>query len=84
MPTLAEFNRLSRPAQLLTTWEHGYYLAARADAKTGLVKLYQVGALFVEIHFRNSSDFDMLRAFQDPAYLQPYLDQVDLTALLGH
>ena len=83
MSALEAFSRLSRPAQLLYTWEHGYYLAARPAAGPGLVKLYQVGALFVEIHFSTPSEFDILRAFHDPIHLQPYLDQVDLAALLG-
>ncbi|SFP95221.1 hypothetical protein [Hymenobacter arizonensis] len=82
MPFLEDFNQLPPAAQLLYIWEHGYYLAARPAEGTGLVKLYQTGALFVEIHFKNPSDFEILRAFHDPVHLQPYLDQIDLNGLL--
>ncbi|MFD1872653.1 hypothetical protein [Hymenobacter bucti] len=78
---LAAFNQLLPAAQLTRVWEQGYYLAARPATGDGLVRLYQVETFFVEIHFYTSADFEILRAFHDPAYLQPYLDQIDLTAL---
>lgn len=80
---LAAFNQLPPPAQLTYVWEQGYCLAARPAGAAGLVRVYQVGAFFVEIHFPTPSDFEVLRAFHDPSYLQPYLDQIDLAALLG-
>ena len=79
---LAAFNQLPPAAQLTCVWEQGYYLAARPAGATGLVRIYQVGAFFVEIHFLTPSDFEILRAFHDPIHLQPYLDQIDLDALL--
>ncbi len=80
---LAAFNQLPPPAQLTYVWEQGYYLAARPVGAAGVVRVYQVGAFFVEIHFHTPSDFEILRAFHDPVYLQPYLDQVDLAGLLS-
>ncbi|WP_210521698.1 hypothetical protein [Hymenobacter terricola] len=80
---LAAFNELPPSAQLTYVWEQGYYLAARPAGAVGLVRVYQVGAFFVEIHFPNPSDFEILRAFHDPVYLQPYLDQIDLAGLLS-
>lgn len=82
MRPLEAFNQLPPAAQLTCVWEHGYYLAERADEALGLVKIYQVGAFFVEIRFSAPSEFEILRAFRDPAYLQPYLDQIDLKTLL--
>lgn len=82
MHTLEEFNQLTHAAQLLYTWEHCYYLAARGSQEPGLVKLYQVGELFVEIYFQSPSEFEVVRAFRDPAFLQPYLDQLNLDELL--
>ena len=79
---LAAFNRLPPAAQLTCVWEQGYCLAARPVDASGLVRVYQVGPFFVEIHFRTPADFEILRAFHDPIYLQPYLDQIDLDALL--
>ncbi|TDN38883.1 hypothetical protein E4631_21555 [Hymenobacter sp. UV11] len=81
--TLTAFNQLPPPAQLTCVWEQGYYLAARPDGAAGLVRIYQVGAFFVEIHFPASSDFVVLRAFRDPMHLQPYLDQIDIQSSLG-
>lgn len=80
---LAAFNQLPVPAQLTCVWEQGYCLAARPAGSAGLVRVYQVGAFFVEIHFPTPSDFEILRAFHDPIYLQPYLDQIDLAGLLS-
>lgn len=81
--TLAAFNQLPPPAQLTCVWEQGYYLAARPDGAAGLVRIYQVDAFFVEIHFPTPSDFEILRAFHESVYLQPYLDQIDLAGLLS-
>ena len=80
---LAAFNQLPPAAQLTCVWEQGYCLAARPMGATGLVRIYQVGVFFVEIHFRTPSDFEILQAFYDPIHLQPYLDQIDLDALLS-
>ena len=80
---LAAFNQLSAPAQLTYVWEQGYYLAARPAGAAGLVRVYQVDAFFVEIYFPTPSDFEILRAFREPIYLQPYLDQIDLAGLLS-
>ena len=82
MHPLEAFNRLPPAAQLLYTWEHGYYLAARPGEAPGLIKLYQVRELFVEIYFRNPSEFEVIRAFRDPGLLLPYLDQLNLDDLL--
>lgn len=80
---LAAFNQLPPPAQLTYVWEQGYYLAARPAGAAGLVRVYQVGAFFVEIYFPTPSDFEILRAFHDPVYLRPYFDQIDLAGLLS-
>ena len=80
---LAAFNQLPPPAQLTYVWEQGYCLAARPAGAAGLVRVYQVGFFFVEIHFSTPSEFEILRAFHDPVYLQPYLDQIDLAGLLS-
>lgn len=83
MRTLDEFNQLRPAAQLTYVWEQGYCLAARLDEAAGLVRIYQVGIFFVEIRFSTPADFEVLRAFQNPLYLQPYLDQIDLKALFS-
>jgi len=80
---LAAFNQLPPPAQLTFVWEQGYYLAARPAGAAGVVRMYQVGAFFVEIYFPTPSDFEILRAFHESVYLQPYLDQIDLAGLLS-
>ena len=80
---LAAFNQLPAPAQLTCVWEQGYYLAARPAGAAGVVRVYQMDVFFVEIYFPTPSDFEILRAFHDPIYLQPYLDQIDLAALLS-
>ena len=80
---LAAFNQLPPPAQLTCVWEQGYYLAARPAGAAGVVRVYQMDVFFVEIYFPTPSDFEILRAFHDPIYLQPYLDQIDLAALLS-
>ncbi len=81
MVTLDKFNQLRPAAQLTHVWEQGYYLAERLDEAAGLVRMYQVNAFFVEIHFPTPTDFEILRAFHGPIHLQPYLDQIDLNAL---
>lgn len=83
MHTIEEFNQLTHAAQFLYIWEHCYYLAERKDEEPGLVKLYQVGELFVEIHFRSPSEFEVVRAFRDPVFLLPYLDQLNLDDLFN-
>ena len=80
---LAAFNQLPTPAQLTYVWEQGYYLAARPTGTAGVVRVYQVGIFFVEVYFPTPADFEILRAFHDPIYLQPYLDQIDLDGLLS-
>lgn len=80
---LAAFNRLPPSAQLTRVWEQGYYLAARPGEAAGVVRVYQVSVFFVEIYFPTPADFEILRAFHDPIYLQPYLDQIDLASLLS-
>ncbi|SDY58491.1 hypothetical protein [Hymenobacter psychrophilus] len=83
MRALAAFNRLPPPAQLTYVWEQGYYLAARPMGAAGLVRVYEVDVFFVEINFATPSDFEILRAFHESVYLQPYLDQIDLAGLLS-
>ena len=80
---LTAFNQLPPPAQFTFVWEQGYYLAARPGGASGLVRVYQVDAFFVEIYFPTPSDFEILRAFRGPIYLQPYPDQIDLAGLLS-
>ena len=81
MVTIDKFNQLRPAAKLTCVWEQGYYLAERLDEAAGLVRMYQVNAFFVEIHFPTPTDFEILRAFHGPIHLQPYLDQIDLNAL---
>ncbi len=82
MLTLDQFSQLSPEAQLTYLWENCLYLACREEEESGVMKLYQVGSFFVEIRFRNLNEFEVIQAFQKPALLLPYVDQLDLAALL--
>jgi hypothetical protein len=81
MRTLEEFKRMPQAAQFMYVWENCYFLAERRENEATLIKLYQVGEFFVEIRFRLTLEFEIVRAFHDSVYLQPYLDQIDLPAL---
>lgn len=81
MLTLEQFSQLSPGEQLTYIWENCLCLAYREE-ESSLVKLYQVGCFFVEIRFRNMNEFYLVQAFQEPGRLLPYVDQLDLAALL--
>ncbi|MBC7923894.1 MAG: hypothetical protein H7Z75_22700 [Ferruginibacter sp.] len=82
MRTLEEFDRLLPEAKLTCVWENGYHLASRLDNESVMVKMYQVGGFFVEIGFRSLNEFEIIHSFRDPVFLLPYVDQIDLNALL--
>ena len=82
MRTLEEFNRLPPEARLTCIWEDGYHLASRLDQESVMVKMYQVGDFFVEIRFPGPDKFEVIHSFRHSVFLLPYVDQIDLNALL--
>jgi len=82
MISLDEFRRLSISIRADIVQERGKFIASRTG-NTFQVDLYRVDGFYVEIW--NNTIHGMLMnidGFDDEAFLKPYLDDLDLNAML--
>lgn len=78
---LAEFNLLDEIGQAEALLNHGVLIAERLY-KDFTIFLYQVNEFYVEVYYHNR--FTMIqgfRGFASTTALEPYLEEIDITAL---
>jgi hypothetical protein len=82
--TLDQFTILPETKQAETLLERGIFLADRLY-KNFSIFLYQLDNFYVEVY--HNLRFDVMqgmRCFQDEDALEPYLDSIDISCLVGH
>jgi hypothetical protein len=81
--TLDQFTLLPEPKQAETLLERGIFLADRLYKNFSII-LYQLDNFYVEVY--HNLRFDIMqgmRCFEDEEALQPYLDSIDISCLVG-
>lgn len=79
---LYEFKRLVPVIQEYIIHERGIELAKRKGRNRHMV-LYFVDSFYVEVSYLPSThNITMIRSFKTDTFLQPYLEQIDITCLL--
>ena len=79
---VAEFASLDMVARSNAICKKGVYLCGRHIPHYGLF-LYAIDGFYVEVYYHQQKrKVTELKSFTDTAYLEPYLQDIDLTALL--
>ena len=81
--TLDQFTDLTETRQAETLLERGIFLADRLY-KNFSIFLYQLDNFYVEVY--HNLRFDVMqgmRCFEDEEALQPYLESIDISCLVG-
>jgi hypothetical protein len=80
--TLDNFDNLSLEEQINIVKDEGVLVGQRED-KVHSMFLYQLHSFYVEMAY-NKSDRELWRIgpFDHPVMLRPYLDQIDISALI--
>ena len=80
--TLFEFKQLTGDEQRQVTWHKGVHLSTRFHAMHAIL-LWQIDGFYVEIFYnRLDNSIDKLRSFRSTIQLGPYLNEIDITAVL--
>ena len=80
--TLLQFRQLPPDRQTLTTWEIGVHLSTRFYGLHAIL-LWQIDGFYVELFYnRIDNSIDKLRSFRSTIPLRPYLNQIDITAVM--
>jgi hypothetical protein len=80
--TLYEFRLLGEEKQTEYLYNDGVYIGKRKDKDTSVV-LYQLENFYVEIHYLEyRRAIHRLHCFTSTEDLEPYLDQIDIEALM--
>ncbi|MDQ3290869.1 MAG: hypothetical protein M3Q05_06215 [Bacteroidota bacterium] len=81
--TLDEFNCISRLNQFAVVKEYGEFLAVRLSSRYS-VYLFYLGDFYAEVCHRHSeNEINSIRGFKNIAYLDPYLQMVDVSEVMG-
>ena len=73
---------LSQPRQLDFTMKKGCYLLSYKRYNI-VIRLFQMENFYVEVYsVEEDGKVIMINAFEDTKYLEPYLESVDLSALM--
>ena len=76
------FKMLSQPRQLDSTMREGCYLLSYKRYNI-VIRLFQLENFYVEVYsVEEDGKVIMINAFDDTKYLEPYLESVDLSALM--
>jgi len=76
--TLFEFQLLPEGDKLGVLYEDGVYIGKRKAGKL-IVLMYQLDSFYVEVFYRSyRRHVDRLRCSASTAFLDPYLDQMDV------
>ncbi|HEY4148563.1 MAG TPA: hypothetical protein VGM41_06535 [Chitinophagaceae bacterium] len=80
--TLHTFKSLDEPGQIRALARGGAYLIDRRDAD-GHYLLYHLDNFYVEIKYgQHHTSRENLHVFDDVDYLDPYLDRIEIGAIL--
>lgn len=79
--TLFDFNLLSDNEKIELLYEQGTYVGKR-KFKSGHVVLYQLESFYVELFYiKYRCYIDKIFCFSSTAFLDPYLEQIDVEIL---
>lgn len=79
---LHQFNQLTRNDQRLCLLTEGIFLEERSTLRHD-VMLYELDGFYAEAYFmKNTNKAAFFKTFTDTAYLEPYLQQINLQHLL--
>jgi hypothetical protein len=79
--TLYEFNQLDEMEQAEALW-NGVFIADREDDEHKIL-LYQIDGFYVEVFYHKEYNvIRRFRSFSSTNPLDPYLDKIDIQALL--
>lgn len=77
-----EYERLDEFGQVEVLFNQGIHIADRADDKYCMI-LFQIDDFYVELYYHLERDtLKKLRSFKHTRFIEPYLDQIDLSELL--
>lgn len=80
---IKQFQNLDPESQVGVAWKRGTHMGYRSDGKF-YMSLYLVENFYVEVSYHTGFDgIAGVRTLTTDSELDPYLDQVDLDALLG-
>ena len=81
--TVFQFHALSEKQQLDTLKHSGVLIAERKGAFFYQVKLYQLGSFYVEIYYHTHFNLVInINSFSNTDCLDPYLENIDVDALM--
>ena len=81
---LLEFNKLDAINKFDTLCRCGELLGERLS-QGAKVLLYQIDAFYVEVYYVTSlNKIDKMRSFSSTNLLKPYLEEIDISCLVGH
>lgn len=77
------FENFDQDSKARITWKNGVHIGYRSEGKS-YMSLYRLGNFYVEIQYHTCYDgIASIRTFICEDQLQPYLDQIDINAVLG-
>jgi hypothetical protein len=80
--TLFQFKQLENNEQGEVTWQKGVHLSTRFSGLHAIL-LWQIDSFYVEIFYNRIDDkIERLRSFRSTIPLGPYLNQIDINAVL--
>ena len=80
--TLNEFKALDQQEQQEVIWE-GVHIGERADPEHWVL-LYHLGDFYVEVFYHKEKNaLVKYNAFKATERLRPYLDQIDISSVMG-
>ena len=81
--TLYEFNSLNEFEKGEVSWEYGVHVDERYEGEIGY-SLYQLNDFYVEVKYNGGLNaITKLTSFSTYTKLEPYLDQVDISKIIG-
>ncbi len=84
MLTFEEFLSLDEDLQIQVLSLDGVDLELKRTCRNLSVELYSLYKFYIEIFFDKMTEEPLyLKAFKKAKYLEPYLQQIDLTEILG-
>jgi hypothetical protein len=79
---LHDFKLLSQPRQYDQILQKGVYLMSFKKYNV-IIKLFQLENFYAEVYsFDEDNKIAMINAFEDTKYLEPYLENVDVSMLI--
>ena len=79
--TLYDYSELNEVEQHEVLWDHGVMVGDRNDDQHNII-LYQIFSFYVELYY--NPDYDVLkrlRSFSRLEFLDPYIEQLDISEI---